>query len=559
MKPFFLLFLFFVLLYPSPLKSVPITIENHANENNSVLTEPEEEIPLQDIIREYINRLEESRVIKLSKQKIIGNQVITDLYKNVDFQPIWTDTKNRKDLIEILDDSYFEGLNPEDYHIDFIREHDEQLASSVRLTLDEYAIADIVMTNAILTYAFHMIQGKVHPTKLDPNWNYSMRPLPDSAEFRLMHRLETGSLKDGVDNIRSEIPMYGKLRKWFAQYDSIQKAGGDIQPIEYPDVPLRLGDSSPAVGALKRHMTSYGYFFSEPESDKFDEELDAAIKDFQMENGLDTDGVCGKKTYKALNISIDERLDIIRINMERCRWIDNDLPREFLLVNIADYHLYIFKERNIDYECKVVVGKEFHETPVFTSKIQYVVFNPTWTVPYSIASKEILPKLKKDPNYLQNRNMTLLRGDKVIDPSTLNFNQYSQGNFPFTIRQEPGPNNALGLVKFIFPNKYAVYLHDTPSKSYFEKTDRAFSHGCVRVKDPLVLAEQLLGNKGYNAEKIAGIIRTGKIQNVYLKEPMTVMLMYWTCYENNIDGKMYFYRDVYGRDRKLLSELNEAK
>ena len=425
--------------------------------------------------------------------------------------------------------------------------------------MDEYAIADIVMTNAVLTFAFHMIQGKVHPVELDPNWNYSMRPLPDSVEFRLMDRLQNQSLMDGVANIRSELPMYHELRKWFTRLDSIQKSGGEVQQIEYPGVPLRLGDSSRAVPELKRLLAGYGYEISSPENEKFNKELETAVMDFQMINGLDADGICGKATYKALNISLEERMDIIRVNMERCRWINNDLPEEFLLVNIADYNLYIFRDRQIDYECRVVVGKEFHETPVFTSDIKYVVFNPTWTVPYSIASKEILPKLKKDPNYLQNRNMTLLRGKEEVNPSIVDFSQYSQKNFPFTIRQEPGPNNALGLVKFIFPNKYAVYLHDTPSKSYFEKSDRAFSHGCVRVKDPLILAEQLLGDKGYNSEKIAGVIKSKKLQNVYLSKPMPVMLMYWTCYENDIDKRIYFYRDVYGRDKKILSELNKGR
>jgi len=523
----------------------------------SASVQESDENSIQESIRIYINELEGSGTIKLAKQKIIGNPVITDLYKNENYQPVWDNASNRKDLIEILDDSFFEGLNPEDYYYDFIEEHNKKIESGIRITMDEYAIADIVMTNATLTYALHMIQGKVNPTTLDPNWNYSMRPLPDSVELRLVHRLRTQSLKEGVANIRPELPLYHKLRKWFAHLDSIQNTGGEIQQIEYPGAPLRLGDSSLAVTELKRQMAGYGYEIISPENEKFDEELESAIIDFQMITGLDTDGICGKKTYVALSTSLDERLDIIRVNMERCRWLNNDLPREFLLVNIADYHLYIFKDRQTDYECRVVVGKEFHETPVFTSDIKYVVFNPTWTVPYSISSKEILPKLKKDPNYLQNRNMTLLRGNEVVNPSSIDFSQYSQKNFPFTIRQEPGPNNALGLVKFIFPNKYAVYLHDTPSKSYFEKSDRAFSHGCVRVKDPLILAEQLLGDKGYDSEKIASVIKSKKLQNVYLSKPIPVMLMYWTCYENNIDGRVYFYRDVYGRDKKILSELNK--
>jgi len=513
--------------------------------------------PIRESIKAHISELEGSGTIKMDGEKIIRNPVIIKIYKDGNYDPLWIKTGNRKDLLEVLEGSYFEGLNPGDYHIDYIREHDQKLEQGVRVSEEDYAIADIIMTNAILSFAFHMIQGKVNPIQLDPNWNYSERPLPDDMEFRLEQRLQTGSLKEGAALIRPEILIYGELRSRFARLDSMRKAGIEIQALEYPGNALRLGDSSSAVSTLKEHMTVYSFVFSNTDRDKFDEELEEAVKDFQMVSGLETDGICGKASYKALNISLEERLDMVRVNMERCRWLNNDIPEEFLLVNIADYHLYIVKEREIDYQCRVVVGKEFHETPVFTSHIKYVVFNPTWTVPYSIATKEMLPRLKKDPNYLQDRNMTLLRGKNVVDPSTVDFKQYSQKNFPFTIRQEPGPNNALGLVKFIFPNKYAVYLHDTPSKSYFEKTDRAFSHGCVRVKDPLILAKQLLGDKGYDSKKIAEVIKSKKIQNVYLTRPMPVMLMYWTCYVNKTDGRMYFFRDVYGRDKKLLVQLKQ--
>ena len=546
------LFLFFHITMDS--KSIASSAIPDMSSFSTTITTQENSV--QWFVREKITELENSPYIKIEGHKIIGNKYIIDIYTSMDFQPIWTSSKNTDDLLTILENSYYEGLNPDDYYVDFIRNY---LESSKNPEPQAIAAADIIMTDAILSYAFHMIQGKVHPTDLDPNWNYTERPMPDDVEFRLLYRLETNTLKKGAVVIRPEIPMYDELRTRFALLDSIKKAGGDIQPLEYPGKALRSGDTSPAVAALKDHMMKYGFQFSNPEKDRFEHELEEAIKDFQMFNGLETDGICGKATYKALNVNLEERLDIVRVNMERCRWINNDLPEEFLLVNIADYNLYIFRNREIDYNCRVVVGKEFHETPVFTSDIKYVVFNPTWTVPYSIASKEMLPKLKKDLNYLQNRNMTLLRGNEVVNPSTVDFRQYSQKNFPFTIRQEPGPNNALGLVKFIFPNKYSVYLHDTPSKSYFEKTDRAFSHGCVRVKDPLILAEELLADRGYDSEKIGEIIKSKETLNVSLSKSLPVMIMYWTCYVNTKDNHIYFFQDVYGRDKKIIKELNRAR
>jgi murein L,D-transpeptidase YcbB/YkuD len=514
---------------------------------------------VEENIQKQIDNLETSKTIKLGGQKITGNPVITGIYKNSDYKPLWEAAKNRNDLISILDDSYYEGLNPNDYHIDFIKQHDRDVENGSQISDDNSAIADIVMTDALLTYAYHMIQGKVNPTKFDPNWNYSQRSMPDDAEFRVMHRLQTQSLMEGIKNVQPELPLYQELKFWFAKYDSVKKADGELKQIKYPGVALRLGDSSEVVGELKSHLSNYANTLNYTHSDVFDEELQATLKVFQLHHGLDDDGIAGKKTFEMLNMSINDRMDIIRINMERARWLNNDLPEEFILVNIADFQLYLFRNRVIDYNCRVVVGKEYHETPVFTSKIKYVVFNPTWTVPYSIASKETLPKLKRDPQYLQDRNMTLLRGNKVVDPSTVDFTQYSRKNFPFTIRQEPGPNNALGIVKFIFPNIHNVYLHDTPSKSYFEKGERAFSHGCVRVQNPLVLAEQVLRKQGYDRDKIDSIIKSEKLKNVYLDEQMTVMLMYWTCYEDEEEDKMYFYRDIYGRDKKILAELNESR
>lgn len=513
----------------------------------------------QNTIHDYVVKLEKSKTIKLNGEKVLGNPVIISLYKDNDYKPLWENVKNRSDLVDILKASYFEGLNPEDYHIEYIQSYAQELANGSELRLKDKAASDLIMTNAMLTYAYHMIQGKVNPTELDPNWNYSKKVLPDSVDFRIMHSLQAQSLKEGAKKIRPEIEIYTKFLNLFAKYDSIQKVNGDIEQIQYPGKALRLGDSSIVVADLKKHLSHFDNTMNSSDDNVFDEDLEAALINFQKFNRLDADGIAGKKTFEMLNLSTSDRLDILRVNMERCRWLNNDLPEEFLLVNIADYNLYILRNKKMDYQCRVVVGKEIHKTPVFTSEIKYIVFNPTWTIPYSIASKETLPKLKSDPQYLQKNNMTLLKGNKVVDPSTIDFNAYTRRNFPFTIRQEPGENNALGQVKFIFPNKHAVYLHDTPSKSFFKKTDRAFSHGCVRVQNPLVLAEELLKNQDYDKEKIDNIVNSKKLQNVNLRKFMPVALMYWTCAENFEDGEMYFKRDIYGRDKAILDGLNEKR
>jgi murein L,D-transpeptidase YcbB/YkuD len=517
------------------------------------------EIKVSKKIKEYTHPTLDSTYVSLGVGHVFVSEELIKVYNDVEYKRLWSEEKNRNDLLKIIKGSYYDGLSPEDYHIKAIEQLYLERGEDTESEAIRLAQIDVLMTDAIMLYAFHMIQGKVDPVSLDPNWNYSKRDIPEDIDLRLISRLEEQSLGDSVKTLRPALPMYDEYRKWFAHYDSLKKNDGKISQLEYPGEPLKLGDSSALVSELKKHLENFDVSGVSDDDGYFDEDLEATLIDFQSHFGLTADGVAGESTFNAMNTSIHDRMNMIRVNMERCRWIYNVPPSEFLLVNIADFHLYIFRDGAIDYSSRVVVGKEHHETPIFTSNIQYVVFNPTWTIPYSIATKETLPRLKRDPDYLSNRNMTLLRNGKEVDPYTVDFNQYSVNNFPFTIRQEPGIYNALGRMKFIFPNKYSVYLHDTPSKSYFEKTERTFSHGCVRVQNPHLLAEQLLGNKGYDQEKIKEVLKTEKETIVHLENKMPVLLMYWTCYEDEGNGKMYFYKDVYNRDKVILEELLKKK
>ncbi len=513
------------------------------------------ELKVSEKIKEYTYPTLDSTHVSIGISHVFVSEELIKVYNDVDHKRLWSEEKNRQDLINIIKGSYFDGLNPEDYHLEAIEQLYLERGEDLESEAMRLAQIDVLMTDAIMLYAFHMIQGKVNPESLDPNWNYSKRDIPEDIDLKLISRLEEQSLGDSAKTLRPALPMYERYRKWFAHYDSLKKNDGKITQLEYPGEPLKLGDSSELVSELKKHLENFDVSGVSDDDGYYDEDLEATLIDFQTHFGLTADGVAGESTFEALNTSIHDRMNMIRVNMERCRWIYNVPPREFLLVNIADFHLYIFRDGVIDYTSRVVVGKEHHETPIFTSNIQYVVFNPTWTIPYSIATKETLPRLKRDPDYLSNRNMTLLRNGREIDPYTVDFKQYSVNNFPFTIRQEPGIYNALGRMKFIFPNKYSVYLHDTPSKSYFEKTERTFSHGCVRVQNPHLLAEQLLEDKGYDQEKIKQVLNTEKETIVHLQDKMPVLLMYWTCYDDENADKMYFYKDVYDRDRVILEEL----
>jgi L,D-transpeptidase YcbB len=253
---------------------------------------------------------------------------------------------------------------------------------------------------------------------------------------------------------------------------------------------------------------------------------------------------------------LQEIEDVVRVNMERCRWLlKGELPDHYIIVNIADYYLRIYKNDKEVYKTKVVVGATNKETPSFHSKMTAIEFNPHWSVPLSISHDEILPRLKTDPDFITRNNMELMLGDSVVNIT--DFSTYTKKNFPFTIRQKPGVDNSLGVVKFIFPNRYSVYFHDTPSKSLFEKDIRAFSHGCVRVHKPLDLANFILADEGFTPKQISEIVKSGKNTVIGLKKRIPVIITYWTC---GIDAKnqVYFFKDIYGRDKLILKELNKT-
>jgi murein L,D-transpeptidase YcbB/YkuD len=227
-----------------------------------------------------------------------------------------------------------------------------------------------------------------------------------------------------------------------------------------------------------------------------------------------------------------------------------------VVVNIAGYYLRLILEGKIVWSTRVIVGQTYHKTPIFTEAMKYVVFNPDWTVPRSIVRNETFAKASADPGYLSANNYVLTSASGAVDPATINWSQWTAATFPYGVVQRPGPKNALGLVKFLFPNKYSVYLHDTPGRGLFVKAGRTFSHGCIRVEDPLKLAEIILANRlGWDRTKIDGIVAAGKLTQVNLPKPLPVLLLYWTV-DPQFDGTAHFYQDIYGRDARLLKALN---
>jgi L,D-transpeptidase YcbB len=281
------------------------------------------------------------------------------------------------------------------------------------------------------------------------------------------------------------------------------------------------------------------------------------VKTFQLNNGVEDDGIVGKGTLSIMNIAVEARVRQIIVNMERWRWLPNELGPRHVLVNQAGFEMFLVdKGKTIDRR-RVIVGKPFHETPMFSDRIAYAEFNPSWTVSADIAKAEFLPKLQADPGYLAANDYILYsgwtEGAPAIDPYSVDWNSIT-GKFPFRIVQQPGAKNALGVVKFMFPNKFNIYLHDTPTRQLFAKTGRAFSHGCIRVSKPMEFAEKLFAlDQNMTRPQLDAVVATGKLTRVALKSKVPVHLTYFTIWIGD-DGRTAFHDDVYGRD-SVVSDL----
>lgn len=484
--------------------------------------------------------------------------LLTEFYARRDFEPAWNEPGTVDQLIAMIRQADAIGLDPTDYHL---TEIERRVAEARRGgTVDPLVRVelDLLLTESLARFGYHRRFGKVDPGSLDSNWNLTREFGERDPLAALQAAIDSGNLEGFVrQTVGDDQPLFRGFKAGLARYREIAARGG------WPAVPegavLKPGAREPRVLSLRRRLIATGELAAgTPESEEFDEAVEAAVVVFQRRHGLDADGIVGRATLEALNVPVEDRIDQIRINLERTRWVFRDVEDEFLVVNIAGFEVYLVRDRQIAWRTRAQVGKAYRQTPVFKGSMKYLVFNPTWTVPPGILSKDVLPAIKRDRSYLKKKNMRILdRNGKPVDPGTIDWDTVTPRTFPYMVRQDPGPTNALGLVKFIFPNSHFVFLHDTPSRGLFERAERTFSSGCIRVDRPFELAELLLDDpQKWNREKIDAVIESGKTDNVHLREPLTVMLLYWTAWYDLERQEMVFLKDVYDRDARLLAELD---
>jgi murein L,D-transpeptidase YcbB/YkuD len=503
-------------------------------------------------IQALLERDDPAQPLGVDGAEIASTLVLPEFYGRRRFEPAWTDPRDHDALLAAIQASWGHGLDPEDYHAAILTE------LRARAARDAHGAAafDLLLSDAALRLAYHLSFGKVDAATLDPSWNLA-HPLPAQD---LPGALEAALAAHRVGETLQELAprgwLYEGLKRGLAELRALDAAGGWPAVGEGPS--LRRGDSGARVAALRARLAASGELRGDADATSlaYDAALAEAVKRFQTRHGLDADGVVGGRTLAALDVPVAARVDQLRVNLERARWVLQDLPGRFLMVNVPGYEAFYFDDRELLWRARVQVGQAMRRTPIFRSEMTHLVFNPTWTVPPGILAKDILSAGAGAPAVVKRKGLRILDdAGAEVDPAAVEWTRYDAAGFPYTLRQDPGPTNALGRVKFMFPNRHMVYLHDTPSKQLFERSERAFSSGCIRIEKPLELAERVLADPvRWSRDGIEAAIASGETQTVFLADPVPVLLLYWTAVPTRAGG-IRFFRDVYGRDPEVLAAL----
>jgi len=557
---------------------------------------PEALDPVSEAIRELTDHLRYQGAHDpgdhaLHGEHVVLGETVARYYEAQQFRPRWQDPAWLDRLLVSLNDLANDGLRPADYHFEALEALRAQLQRAGRLPDGEQAALDVLATDAMMLGLYHLYLGRVDPEKLSPQWNFASRPVSVERGFEALTRaLEAGAIRETFDRARPQHPWYQRGRERLKEYRALAAAGG------WPNVPMgptiKLGMEDPRVPTLRARLlvtrdypagsvpTAQGTAAppaagealgsadtpaDAASSDRlYDASLEAAVRGFQERHGLAPDGVLGRRTMAALNEPLASRVTQIELALERLRWLPEFAAGPAIAINVPSFQLWAFDDardtRSATLSMPVIVGKAVkHETPMFIGSMRAVEFSPYWNVPRNILRNETLPRLARDPGYLEREEMELVstRGDgrllTRVDAAALEALRAGE----LRVRQRPGARNALGGVKFVLPNTMEIYLHGTPARELFERTRRDFSHGCIRVRDPAALAAFVLqGRPEWTAEAIDAAMTSGRNRTVALERAIPVVVFYTTAVVDST-GRAVFLPDVYGHDRRLLSALGK--
>jgi len=488
-------------------------------------------------LRAQVDRLRDAPAPAIAEVPLYSGRLLAEFYAERAHRDAW-DARRAEALLELAEASPADGLDPSDFHADAIR---ALLAAGDLDDADEAVRtrADILLSDALLRYLHHLQYGKYNPRHVT-GWTFVEEAGAADLKSEMQAVLAAPDLAAAVADRLPEAPFYANLKLGYQRYLANADAG-DWKAI--PQGPnLKLGMRDARVPSIRERLAvSEGIRLDggdEPE--RYGEALANAVKDFQGRSGLAEDGIVGPNTLRALNVPLDERLAKIRANLERMRWLYHELPPDHVFVDVAGFRLEVVRDRTPVWQTRTVVGTVEDQTPTFRDEMEHLVFNPTWSVPKSI--QRTMGSVSDKYHVIERRTGRRVSQSDVSDTSR------------YRVLQPAGPQNALGRVKFMFPNGHAIYLHDTPSRYLFQRGTRTYSHGCVRVKEPLTLARLILDRPGWDDAEINRLVNRGRTRYVNLDDHLPVLIYYLTAVADD-DGRVGFRRDIYDRDRSLLAVI----
>ena len=484
-------------------------------------------------------------------EPIRAREALPAFYEARFYEPAWVTRPTSamtEDLLLAIRESARHGLDSGDYHLETIL---ELWTARAKRNARDLADLDFLLTDAFLVLGTHLVAGRVNPESFDPEWRAVRR------EVDLVQALNTairsGQPRQVLNSLAPSHPDYGLLLSALEAYRGFQPW------IAVPEDGKRIEPDDPRWPMVLARLEATGDLPEGAESTDIETALEA-VKRFQRRHGLGDDGVVGVKTQKAMNVPLAERIRQLELNLERWRWMPQEFGERFVLVDIPAFSLKVVERGVTVFESRVVVGRNYRRTPVMTDTIRYLVLNPYWEVPPTLALQDKLPEIRKDLTYLERNGFQVFQGwgseQQEIDPSTVDWQALGPKQFPYRLRQAPGPLNALGRIKFMFPNKFNVYLHDTPSRELFRRPERAASSGCIRVEKPVELAAVLLaGSTDGTVEALERLLAREQNFTVPIRETWPVHLQYWTAAIDE-SGRLGFRTDIYDRDRALAEALS---
>ena len=493
----------------------------------------------------------ESASSEALRQRLIE---VRAFYEVRDFESIWIEDGKpsiyAREFVDALLRAKEDGLDPDDYDAD-------ELFQKLHVgNVTTIADLEIHLSTSLVSFAQHLNAGRLDPERVtQENVIY---PAAISAERVLDQISSTGNIKVYLRLLAPHTPRYERLRAALANYRRIAANGG------WPEFPggdvLRPGANDARIPILRKRLALSEDFkgATANSSTKYDAPLVEAVKKFQRRHGLEVDGIVGADVSEQINISVEQRIETIEYNLERRRWMQNDYGPRYIFTNLTDRVLkYVDNEKTRHAEL-IQAGQSFQGTPIFSDEMEYIEFNPYWTVPHKIATRKMLPQLQRNAGALVSDGYEIMKDGKVVEASSIRWSNYSPDDFPFRIRQKPGGDNALGQVRFMFPNQFNVSIHDTPDSAKFDETSRFAGFGYLRLRDPLKMAELILKDQGWDREKIDEVVKSGQRAVVQLDDTVRVHIAYLTAWVNK-DGSVQFRRDEYGRDEILANALLKVK